>query len=376
MSVYKRKGSDNWWYKFTWNGEPIRESTKQTNKRTAEQIEAAHRTRLAKGEVGIQERKTVPTLRVFAPQFTASIETLCADKPATVSFYKSKLEQLLKHESLAAKKLDVIDEETIDGYKQARTKQDSNRKKPMAIASVNRELATLRRMLRLAHEWKIIDRVPRIRLLRGEVQREFVLSHEFEPIYLCALGAELYDIAVLLIDTGLRMKECLTLEWQAVHIEPIGAAAYGYLVVRSANSKNSKSRNVPLTARVVAMLKGRQPAKEGLVFRKPDGSALSQTWLNQQHAAVRELLNAPADFVPHSLRHTFGTRLGESGADAFTIMKLMGHSTITVSQRYVHPSPETVERAFGRLESLNLSRKLEVGTILGTVTDPKTATTH
>jgi hypothetical protein len=52
------------------------------------------------------------------------------------------------------------------------------------------------------------------------------------------------------------------------------------------------------------------------------------------------------------LENTFGTRLGEAGADAFTIMKLMGHSTITMSQRYVHPVPETMERAIERMETL------------------------
>jgi hypothetical protein len=49
-------------------------------------------------------------------------------------------------------------------------------------------------------------------------------------------------------------------------------------------------------------------------------------------------------------------QLGESGADSFTIMRLMGHSTVTVSQRYVHPSPESVELAFERLTALNLQR--------------------
>jgi len=68
---------------------------------------------------------------------------------------------------------------------------------------------------------------------------------------------------------------------------------------------------------------------------------------------VRKLLKLPADFVLHSLRHTFGTRLGEAGADAFTIMKLMGHSSVLVSQRYVHPSAEAVERAFERMQTLN-----------------------
>jgi len=63
--------------------------------------------------------------------------------------------------------------------------------------------------------------------------------------------------------------------------------------------------------------------------------------------------NFPEDFVLHSLRHTCLTRLGEAAADAFTIMKLAGHSSVTVSQRYVHPTPESVEGAFDRLETLN-----------------------
>lgn len=51
----------------------------------------------------------------------------------------------------------------------------------------------------------------------------------------------------------------------------------------------------------------------------------------------------------HSLRHTFLTRLGEAGADAFTIMRIAGHSSITVSARYVHPSDGAMEAAFERL---------------------------
>jgi integrase len=64
-------------------------------------------------------------------------------------------------------------------------------------------------------------------------------------------------------------------------------------------------------------------------------------------------LRLPSEFVPHSLRHTYGTRLGESGADAFTIMKLMGHSTVLVSQRCEHPLPEYVDKTVDRLEVMN-----------------------
>ena len=54
------------------------------------------------------------------------------------------------------------------------------------------------------------------------------------------------------------------------------------------------------------------------------------------------------DFVMHSLRHTMLTRLGESGVDAFTIMRTAGHISVVDSQRYVRPTPEANERAFER----------------------------
>src|SRR5215831_18487715 len=55
MSIYKR--GDVYWYKFMWQGRLVRESTKQGNDKTARKMEAAHRTRLAEGPVGIREKK-------------------------------------------------------------------------------------------------------------------------------------------------------------------------------------------------------------------------------------------------------------------------------------------------------------------------------
>jgi integrase len=227
---------------------------------------------------------------------------------------------------------------------------------------VNRELATLRRLLRLAYEWKVIDRVPRIRLLRGEKHRESVLTRETEAAYLEALPHPLCDVATLLLNTGMRLGEALSLDWAQVKLQPVAGAKFGYLKVLSGKAKNRKSRNVPLSDRAVEVLKRWEPKARGLVFHHPDGSPLQQSLLGQQQKRIREALNLPEDFVLHSLRHTFGTRLGEAGADAFTIMKLMGHSSVTVSQRYVHPSPEAVELAFERLTNLN--RQIE-----GTISD-------
>lgn len=133
-------------------------------------------------------------------------------------------------------------------------------------------------------------------------------------------------------------------------MKPVNGAKFGYLKVRADKSKNSKSRNVPLSARA---LQRRKPTSEGNVFLREDGKPLVASLLGQQQKAGRTSLGLPDDFVLHSLRHTFGSRLGEFGADAFTIMKLMGHSSVVVSPRYVHPSPESVERAFSKLTELN-----------------------
>ena len=353
MAVYKR--GRVFWYKFTWNGEQIRESTKHSNKRVAEQIEAAHKTALAKGEVNIRERAKVPTLREFSTEFEKAIETQCAEKPRTVEFYVGRTCLLLASD-LADRALNTIDEAAIEKYRQTRAATISRRKTALAAGSVNRELATLRRLLRLAYEWKVIDRVPRIKLLRGEKNREFILPHNREAEYLSALPDPLADIATLLLDTGLRLGEALSLDWAQVRLDPAAGAQYGYLTILSGKAKSKKSRNVPLSPRAVSVLRRWEPRRSGLVFHRADGKPLQASLLGQQQNRVRTALKFPADFVLHSLRHTFGTRLGEAGADAFTIMRLMGHSTVTVSQRYVHPSPEAVELGFGRLMALNLQK--------------------
>jgi len=110
------------------------------------------------------------------------------------------------------------------------------------------------------------------------------------------------------------------------------------------------------------MLAGRRKAhhSDSFVFPGESRGAFLVSSLDHQHIEFRALLGMPADFVIHSLRHTMLTRLGESGADAFTIMKIAGHSSVTVSQRYVNPSPESLERAFERLDAMNTSARGEV----------------
>src|ERR1700677_80992 len=70
---------------------------------------------------------------------------------------------------------------------------------------------------------------------------------------------------------------------------------------------------------------------------------------NLNDVAAKNLDRAPRPFVLYDLRHTFLTRLGESGCDAWTLARIAGHSNVSMSSRYVHPSEDAVLTAMERL---------------------------
>jgi integrase len=157
-----------------------------------------------------------------------------------------------------------------------------------------------------------------------------------------------------MLDTGLRVGEVLSLEWSDVHMAPVGTAGFGFIHASQGKSKNA-TRNLSLIPRVRAMLESRHASRRSVwVFTDEPGTGPLPIWtLEDQHKRVKAALRLPADAVIHSFRHTFGTRLGEAGADAFTIMRAMGHSSVVVSQKYVHPTPEAMELAVERLNAAN-----------------------
>ena len=223
----------------------------------------------------------------------------------------------------------------------------------VAVATINRELATLRRILYLAHDWNEIAAVPRIRMLNGERSRDFVLSHKQEKVYLAAAPQPLRDVAGLLLETGLRLGEALALKWTDIELDAANGKKLGYLFVREGKSKNAR-RHVSLTPRAQEMLVNRSlESKSEYVFANQRGEPYLVTSLDHLHKKLRDDLQLPKDCVIHSLRHTFLTRFGEAGADAFTIKKVAGHSSVTISERYINPTPEGQERAFERFANLN-----------------------
>jgi len=87
-----------YWYKFMWQGKLVRESSKQGNDKVARQMEAVHRTSLARGEVRLRDIKPMITLAEFAQlRFLPWAETIFASKPKTWMWYRNGVRRLLDY---------------------------------------------------------------------------------------------------------------------------------------------------------------------------------------------------------------------------------------------------------------------------------------
>src|SRR5579859_1089261 len=116
MSIFKR--GHTYWFHFHFDGRHIQRSTKQGNPRVARQIEAAYRTRLAKGEVGIHEPKHVPLFHESTKNFLAWSRTEHASHSRTYLRYKTSSAALLRH--FKNQRLDAITAEDVERFKTER----------------------------------------------------------------------------------------------------------------------------------------------------------------------------------------------------------------------------------------------------------------
>jgi integrase len=367
MAVYQR--GNVWWYKFVWNSQLIRASTKQSNKRVAEQAEAIRKASLAKGEAGIKEAHPAPapTFSEFSERFLVWVEA--EKKPNTVKYYNDMVRILLRYQPLAAAKLTQIDRDLIARYTEKRRgarKTGVRRGKEgvqhtvidraITTTALNPEIGTIRRILNMAADWGVIEYVPKIRLSGTGKQVERILTDTEEEEYIENAPQPLRDFAVVCLDTSLRPGEVLRLRWEnvvfAVRREPVG-----HLQVIEGKSKNAK-RTLMMLERVADVL-GRRHKEAGApaagwVFpgNEEDGS-LNYSSLDSQHDRLIEKLGFAGPLRLYDLRHTALTRLAQSGADVFSIQKIAGHSDIRVTSRYVHPTPEHIKQAFSRLQQYN-----------------------
>jgi len=345
MSIYKR--GKIYWYKFMWNGEMVRESTRQPNQNTARQMEAAHRASLAKGEVGIRDKKPAMTLSEFCRKRFAPWAESSSSLKTWRDFYRVGVMAIQAYSPLASLTLDAITTERIADFASHRQAQG------MKVATVNASLRILRRVLRIAEEWDELERAPRVRMLSGESHRERVITPEEEARYLASANSLLSEIATVLVDTGLRPEECYRLLWDSITWVN---GRNGTLLVTHGKTKAAR-RVLPMTPRVRHTLETRWNANgrpsEGYIWPALTKSEhIEPSSLKKQHSKALKLSKV-RPFVLYSLRHTFLTRLGQSGCDVWTLARVAGHSSIAISARYVHPSEDAVLAAMERLGGHN-----------------------
>ena len=164
--------------------------------------------------------------------------------------------------------------------------------------------------------------VPRIRLFsERDNLKERILTSAEERRLLEESAAHLRPVLLVALNTGMRRGEILGLMWRQVDLES--------RVVRVERSKSGRVRHIPLNdvlVEVFTRLRSERGEAETVFPYRNVRTAFE--------AACRRAGIVGLRF--HDLRHTFATRLIKRGVDIITVKELLGHSSVTVTERYTH----------------------------------------
>ena len=213
----------------------------------------------------------------------------------------------------------------------------------------------------MAYQWGKIDKPVKIALAQGERQRDRVLTEDESSKYLEACPQPWRDCATMILDEGFRPSEVFALRWPHLLFNGDGT---GLLQITEGKSKSAR-RILPMTTRVYRLLRNRHQSvgrpEDGWIFPSTSkcGHFNGNVAKDQHKKALKDSGVEP--FPPYVLRHTGLTRLGEKASgDVFVLARIAGHSSISITQRYIHPQADAISRVFG-------VHHASVGTILGTI---------
>lgn len=223
--------------------------------------------------------------------------------------------------------LDEITSQHVELYKARRLTKHVTR------STVNRELAILRKMLNLAVEWGYLENGKGVRFKLFSEKGNFkerILSKEEEKRLFESSSGHLRPVLVIALQTGMRLGEILSLRWDQVDLEE--------RMIRVERTKSGKLRFVPVNDVLLEELLRlkRERGKGDEIF--PWKSVKTSFKGACKRAGIEDLRF-------HDLRHTFATRLVKRGVDLITVKELLGHSSVTVTERYTHSFKDEKRRA-------------------------------
>ncbi len=363
--IYKR--GKTYWFEFVFEGKRIRQSAKTTNRRAAEQIEAAFKVKLAKGEVDLNfEKKEVPNFKTAIAEFLVWSKTEHAATPSTTRRYETATKALFSYFGNIS--LDRISSVEVEKFKEWRSKQTkqpptkklkNNKKATTKLvikpATVNKELACLKIIFNhfIKSDILIKNPVSRVKFLKENNEIYVVLTEAEEKLYLMACSQPLRDVAALILDCGCRPDELYQLKKQNVNIED------GYIRITDGKTKSAR-RTIPLSQRALTILRKRVADAKGeylfLGGRTPDIDKPIIKLTNAHNAAI--VRAGLRKFRLYDCRHTFASRLAMNGVDLVTLAALLGHSRLEMVLRYAHASEQNKFEAIRQFDKpLKLVRK-------------------
>ena len=299
--TYFRRGRV-WHCRFYINGIRSQFSTHTSNRRLAERIGQKRYEEVCAQLNGIAHYDSELSVGALMANFLAQAQ------PST--YQLERIKQLTPF--FADIRMCDLTKSLTEEYRQQRLREDH-----VSDATVNRDLAVLRRICNWAVDQRLIPQhaLVRVHFVRERRVRTPVLSVAEEQQLLAVAAPYLRRLIICALDTGMRKGELLAQRWE--HVDLSRALLY---VTRS-KTPEGEGREIPLTKRVLALL-SEQPQTNGLIFTYR-GQAIKDVkkgWAS----ALRDAGLRHIRF--HDLRHCDATRLMEAGVIADIRMSLLGHS--------------------------------------------------
>jgi integrase len=277
---------------------------------------------------------------VWSAQFLESIPNT-----VTKSRYTTSVHALLGH--FRAVRLSQVATDRIEEFKQARLENG------VGPATVNRDLAVSRRMLRLAKRQRLITHSPfdEVEFLEERQHRRqpHILTFEEEQRLLAVASPMVRMLVVLLVETGLRVaKEAYPLKWEDVDL------LNGTIHIRESKTLAGR-RMVPLSEYCKTELAGWRsiigPEFSCYVFPNPKRPAAHVGSVKKSWATTLKAARV-AFFPVYNLRATFPSRLSAAGESDLFVAQMMGHSSAGILQTYAKVIDQCRRDAIRKLEAL------------------------
>ncbi len=215
---------------------------------------------------------------------------------------------------------------------------------------VNNILATLHRMLVVAHKWGALAVVPQAGLLQLPPSTYDFLTFEEADRLLVAADVDWRTAILAGLRTGMRLGELRALRWEDVDLPG------GKILVRQSawkdqvgSPKTNRTRTIPTSAALLDALNAHRHLRGPLVFCQPDGAMLTKEQM--KHPLWRACRRVQLRRIGwHVLRHSFASHLVMRGVPLKVVQEYLGHTTIQMTMRYAHLAPEVGRQAVDLLD--------------------------